>query len=125
MIKRLALQFGFLFLLNSAVSAQALPTGTWTGSVTPPGDAPLALTFDVSAGDTISILIHFDQGDFPASDAKLAGDTLTFRFQPGPIVRCNLVRKGDGSFSGECSDEDGISAILLMVPPAKLEGSGQ
>lgn len=126
MIKRLALQFSFLFLLASALPAQSLPSGTWTGSVTPPDDNPLAITFDVASGDSISILIHFaDRGDYPASEAKLASDTLTFWFQPGPVVRCNLVKQGNGSFSGECADEDGMSATMLMVPPAKQEGPGQ
>jgi hypothetical protein len=126
MIKRLAIHLACLALFHSPLAGQALRSGVWTGSATPPGQEPLALTYDVStAGDSISILMRTsDRGDYPVTEAKLVGDTLTFRFRPGALVQCTLLKQGDGSFSGECVGEDDLRATLVMIPPANPTGSG-
>lgn len=125
MIKRLAVSIGVLLFCHSLLEAQSLASGTWTGSATGPGDAPLTLTFEVStAGDSIAILIKTpDRGDYPVNRAKLTGETLTFTFQPGPTVDCKLLRQADGSYLGECAGaEDAMRATMVMKPPAKPAG---
>ena len=124
MIKGMVLAIGLIGLGSGTLAAQSLTSGTWTGSATPPGEAPLALTFEVSAAaDSIAILIKTpDRGDYPVSGAKLAGDTLTFSFQPGPLVNCKLVRQADGSYTGECAGEDDLRADMVMNPPPKPAG---
>lgn len=126
MIKGLVLSFGIMVLCHSTLAAQSLSSGTWTGSATPPGEEPLALTYDVGvSGDSISILIRTpDRGDYPASDTRLSGDTLTFKFMPALAAECSLVKQGDGSFVGECLSEGGMSITLVMKPPARPAGSG-
>ena len=126
MLKRLVLYFGILVIGNSRLDAQSLPVGTWTGSVAPTGEPPLPLTFEVgSTGDSISILIRSGgRGDFLVSEAKLTGDTLTFSFQPGPMVHCTLVKRADASYGGECAGEDDLRAEMVMTPPAKPAGPG-
>ena len=124
MIKRLALSIGILVFCHSALAAQSLATGSWTGSATGPGGNPMALTFEVStAGDSIAILIKTpDRGDYPVTNVKLAGEALTFTFQPGPTVNCKLIRQTDGSYLGECADEADMRATMEMKPPAKPAG---
>ena len=124
MIKRLALSIGVFLICHGTLTAQSLANGSWTGSATGPGGAPLALTFEVTtAGDSIAILIKTpDRGDYPVSSARLAGDALTFSFQPGPTVDCKLIRQPDGSYLGECSREDDMRATMEMKPPAKPAG---
>lgn len=124
MIGRAFLSIGLLLCCHSALSAQSLTGGSWTGSVTGPGGNPLAVTFEVStAGDSIAILIKTpDRGDYPVTNAKLAGETLTFTFQPGPTVECKLIRQADASFLGECAGEDDLRATMVMKPPAKPAG---
>jgi hypothetical protein len=127
MIKRLAVPFVVLVLCHSTLAAQSMASGTWTGSATPPGEEALTLTYDVSVlGDSISILIRTsDRGDYPASEAKLVADNLTFRFHPALMAQCNLARQGDGSFVGECLSEGGMSVTMVMKPPAGPAGSGE
>ena len=124
MITRVMFSVGVLLSCYSTLSAQSLTTGSWTGSATGPGGNPLALTFEVStAGDSIAILIKTpDRGDYPVTNAKLAGETLTFTFQPGPTVDCKLIRQADGSYLGECAGEDAMRATMVMKPPAKPAG---
>jgi len=124
MIKQLALGVALLILGTSPSSAQSLPNGTWTGAATPPGEAPLALTFEVSSsGDSLSILIRTaDRGDYPVSDARLDGGTLTFKFMPAMAAECSLKKQENGSFVGECVSEGGMSVAMVMMPPAKPAG---
>ena len=124
MIKRLAVSIGLLMVCHSVLAAQSLTSGTWTGSVTGPGGDPLAVTFEISAaGDSIAILIKTpDRGDYPVTNARIAGDALTFTFQPGPTVNCRLIHQGDGSYLGECADEGDVRATMVMKPPAKPAG---
>jgi hypothetical protein len=124
MIKRLALSIGVLLFCHASLAAQSLASGSWTGSVTGPGGNPLVVTYEVhTTGDSIAILIKTpDRGDYPVTNAKLAGETLTFAFQPGPTVECKLVRQADESFLGECAGEDDMRATMVMKPPAKPAG---
>lgn len=102
--------------------AQKLEAGKWSGTVTPP-DEPIAtqVTYDVTVrGDTIGITATAaEHGSFQFSDVRLSGDTLTFWFTPGPRVDCTLNRRDDGSFAGNCRDENGGIATMVMVPPKK------
>ena len=124
MIKRLVLAIGMMVLASGTLAGQSLASGTWTGSVAPTGEPPLPLTFEVGmSGDSISILIRSGgRGDFLVSEAKLAGDTLTFSFQPGPLVHCTLIKRADASYGGECAGEDDLRAEMVMIPPVKPTG---
>lgn len=102
--------------------AQKLEVGKWTGSVTPPGEpASTPVTYDVTLkGDTIGITATAaEHGSFPFNEVKLTDNTLTFWFAPGPRVDCTLTRRDDGSFAGNCRDEDGGDASMVMIPPKK------
>ena len=124
MIKRLAASIFLLLFCHSALAAQSLAIGTWTGSVTGPGGAPLAVTYEITAAsDSLAILIKTpDRGDYPVSNPKVSGDALTFTFQPGPTVTCRLIHQVDGSYLGECAGEDDVRATMVMKPPAKPAG---
>ena len=102
-------------------AAQSLTAGTWTGSVTPTDEEPLAITYEVQvAGDSINITIHTpDRGSYPVENARYQADTLTFSFQPGFKAQCSLSKRDDDSLSGECVSEGGMTAILTMIPPKK------
>ena len=126
MLNRLALALGLAAILvcPAPLAAQSLTSGTWTGSATPPGETPLPLTFEVNTtSDSISILIKTpDRGDYPVSEAKLAGEVLTFKFMPAMGATCSLKHQADGSYSGECVSEGGMTLTMVMTPPAKPGG---
>lgn len=112
-----------VLLLPAAVSAQStapvMPVGTWTGTVTPPEATTTPVTFNVKADDK-AITIQIDAGEhgsFPASDVAFAGTKLSFTFTPGPKLLCVLKIQDDGSFAGECTEENGPAALITMVPP--------
>jgi len=54
----------------------------------------------------------------PFHDVELKDNTLSFWWDPGVRVECALARKEDGSFAGDCSDSNGETGHLTMVPPA-------
>ena len=107
-----------ILILPIAAAAQTLKPGTWTGTVQPPGEGVVAVTFDVKvAGDTTSITMNAgEHGSFKLEEVKVAADKLTFKFTPGPVVSCTLAKKEDGSYAGECLDGSG-AAQMTMVPP--------
>ena len=112
-----------LALIPLAASAQKLEPGKWTGTVTPPGEGVVNVTFDVAMkGDTLAITLNAaEHGSFPLQEVKLAAGKLTFFFTPGPRVDCALERKEDGSFAGKCGDNSGggETAEMIMLPPKK------
>ena len=102
-------------------SAQSLKSGTWTGTVVPPGETQsIPLTFDVTVkGDSLAIVIHVgDHGDFPTEKGRYADGTITFTFNPPDVVvTCTLARNAEGAFAGPCVGSDGSDASMTMVPP--------
>jgi hypothetical protein len=110
-----------LFANAGIAAAQQIEAGKWTGSVTPPGEGRVDVTFDVTLkADTIGITLSVaEHGSFPMSDVKLSDRTLTFWFAPGPRVDCTLTRRDDGAFDGNCKDSEGGDALMTMVPPKK------
>ena len=116
----------FVFLaIPSFAASQSLVPGTWTGTVAAPGEATVDATFEVRVtGDTIGITLKGQFGEFPLSDVKLAADRLTFTFSPGTTVRCTLLLRENGSYSGDCTDSDGGTGVIVMNPPVRSAGAG-
>jgi hypothetical protein len=119
--KLVVLALAALSAAPAVAAAQKLEAGKWTGRVLPPDGASTDVTYDVTVkGDTIGITVSAgEHGTFTFNEVKLADNKLTFSFQPGPLVKCALARRPDGAFEGECTDEGGGVAQMLMVPPKK------
>lgn len=119
---------GFLSLalalaMTAPATAQDIQTGTWTGSITPPGVPTQETTYEVTASDDmVAITIATPIGDLPFNDLEVGADRLTFSFEPGTPVDCVLMLRDDGSYSGECVDSDGDPGVLVMVPPGGQDG---
>jgi len=106
-------------LLTPHTQAQTLEAGTWTGKITPPDGQTLDITYEVAvANDSLRIsMVIPEMGTFPFEDIRLEEDVLTFFWEPGEPLGCNLQRGDDGIFKGECSDIEGTTGQLTMVPP--------
>ena len=104
------------------VSAQQLPPGVWTGTITLPGDRPFTVTYEVGTIDgalAIAMTSILVQEVVRFRDVALAGDELTFWWEPGLRVDCTLTRTESGTFEGPCTPGGGgTAAALTMVPPA-------
>jgi hypothetical protein len=111
----------FGLTVPAVCSAQSLKPGTWTGTVTPPGeDQAMPVTFDVTVhGDSLGVVLHAgDHGDFTMENGKHANGKVSFIFKPGgPVVICTLSRTEEGAFTGPCIGDDGSEAKMTMVPP--------
>ncbi len=120
-MKRSLLAVAVGLVLPAAAAAQDFPAGKWTGSVTPPGEMTVPVTYDVAvASDSITIMLHAgEHGSFPTQNVKLAEGQLTFSFTPGPTVDCALTRREDGSWAGQCTEGGGSPADIVMTPPKK------
>lgn len=104
--------------MAATMHAQSLQPGTWTGTIAPPGSEPFDVTYDVVLdGDSVAITVHAPLGDRPFHDIEVSDKELTFWFEPGPPVNCVLVKQEDGSYAGDCIDEDGSAGQVTMVPP--------
>jgi hypothetical protein len=110
-----------LFLLPSLAAAQKLTPGAWTGTVAVGGQPDVAVTINVpTSGATDSLTLSaVGQGDFQMQDVRVSGDTLSFNFMPGPMVKCGLTRAPEGSYSGTCSSDVGDLATIVLRPPAR------
>jgi hypothetical protein len=118
--------FGLVLVAPQIASAQKLEPGTWTGTITPPNNPTTAVTYDVRVnGDTTSVTIKTPFGDLPFTQLKVLADRLTFVFAPGTPVTCTLLLRPDKSYAGDCTDNDGETGQLVMIPPAKSGGADQ
>lgn len=112
-------------LTTTAAEAQDAParlvTGKWTGTVTPPGDAQVNISIEVtSKNDAIAMKLDLGgHGIYKAEGIRLETNRLVFSFTPGPTVVCILNKKDDGSFAGECADDGGDAAQMVIMPPKK------
>ena len=103
-------------------AAQELPSGTWTGTLAPPGASGIPVTFDVGeTGGALSIVMRSAQveGDMPFQDVRLEGSELTFWWNPGVRVNCTLARTPTGGYEGPCAGVGGPEGAgrITMVPP--------
>jgi len=117
-MRRLAIALVLVIAAPLTVAAQKLTPGTWTGTVTAPDAGEVSATFDVRvSGDTTSITLKGEFGEFPLADVKVSEDRLTFTFSPGTMVRCTLMLRQDKSYSGDCLDDEGGKGVMVMNPP--------
>ncbi len=115
-----------LVSLAAALAAAApaagpeLPRGTWSGAMSAPGGQPIPVSFEVGgSGATITIVMSSAQveGEIAFNDVRLAGNELTFWWEPGVRVDCVLGRTSAGGYEGTCSDGSAGDGTLSMVPP--------
>jgi hypothetical protein len=106
-------------------SAQEMALGTWTGTITPPGAEPVAVSYTVDRADgKLSIVMSEElNGEMPFQDVVYDGSVLVFWWDVGVRIDCAL-RWSEGSLRGTCADgrPDGQGA-MLMTPPG--EGGAQ
>jgi hypothetical protein len=113
---------GILFAAVPA-AGQALPSGTWGGTIEPPGAQPMPVEYEVSSdGGEMSITLVWEMGSFDFENIKLDGSSLTFTWflgmgGDGVDLTCDLQRQDDGGFEGECVDDTGEAGVLTMTPP--------
>lgn len=121
-MKSLAIILVSLFLLLPSRSvAQKLTPGAWTGTVAVGSEPDVAVTINVPAsGATDSLTLSaVGQGDYAMQEVRVSGDTLSFSFMPGPMVKCGLAKSPAGSFEGTCTSEAGDLATIVLRPPAR------
>lgn len=114
-------------IMPAAAAAQnaKLEVGKWTGTVTTPGGDVVNVVVDVTnTNDTTRLSLNAgEHGTFDARNFKFDGATLSFVFTPGPDVTCTLKKQDSGSYSGDCLDDGGGVAPMVINPP-KAEKKG-
>ena len=109
-----------ILIMPAALAAQQLTPGTWTGSISPPSEQKLDVTFNVRmSGDTTKITMKGAGNGFAFDDVKVAASLLVFTFSPGGggTIRCSLALQADKSYSGDCVDPQGGKGQIVMRPP--------
>ena len=112
-------------LFPFAAAGQTLQTGTWTGTVTPPGGQPMDLPFLLSqVGDSVGIRVSTPDGGFlDAQRVRVVNGKLTFHWNPEPDTNldifCELSRRPDASWTGPCTGSDGTTGSVTLTPPKR------
>lgn len=124
MMKPLGITLAIAAALAAPVTlpAQNLAAGTWTGTMSPPTDAAVAVTFEVSGtGDSLAVTMVLPGGQRASfSDLRLADGKLLFQWAAGPTtVKCELAKQETGGFRGPCTDSEGMTGQIEMVPPTR------
>ena len=100
------------------IQAQTLQEGTWEGTTVLPDGSSVPTDFIVAIENgELAITYHSVQGPVPLADISLDGDTLSYTFSPGVLVRCVVQRQDDGSYTGECKTGNGETGRHTMTPP--------
>lgn len=105
---------------------QQLEEGNWTGTATGPDGMTYDVIYEIKnteEGQTLTLQVPEAGMAVPAEELKLEGDKLTFFFAVDmDSIACSLERQDDGSFEGECIDQDGGGGWLVMKPPSGTAG---
>jgi hypothetical protein len=120
----LVLTFAVAAILTApvATAAQKLEPGTWTGTVTPPDDPAVDVTYVVKVtGDVTTIQLQAAQhGTFEFKDIKFDAGKLTFSWTAGDTpLKCTLALRDDKAWAGTCLDAESKAGQLVMIPPKK------
>jgi hypothetical protein len=107
---------------TAPLCAQTLPAGKWSGTMAPPSSEGVAVSFDV-AGIDDSLVITMtgpDGRQIPFGAIRVESGKLEFQWSPGnTTVQCELTKQDDGTYRGPCTDTEGMTGQLAMVPPPK------
>ena len=115
----LALAASLALLLAPPIAAQELVPGTWTGAMMPPDGGEVPLTYTVAHTDgALAITLVAPMGEFPFREIGFDNGALTFVLTPGTRLECALDPQEDGSYYGDCVDEEGDTGQMRMIPPA-------
>jgi hypothetical protein len=103
-----------------------MASGTWTGTLSPPGGQGIDVTFEVSgAGEDLAILlVWLEEAPPEVEDMQLQeiarSDAALMFVLPIPNVRivCELEGDDGGAYEGDCNGDDGQSGHLRMIPPS-------
>jgi hypothetical protein len=112
--------FALATLFAVPAHAQDIEHGLWSGAITPPGGQAVPVMYqvnDVDGGLTI-VMSNPENGPMEFADETVEGDQLTFWWDIGIRIDCTLMRQGDGSFRGTCSDGHGEGPIWMTPPGA-------
>jgi hypothetical protein len=104
------------------LAGQQLEPGKWTGTITPPNEAALPVTYDVKVtADSIAIVLDVEQiGSFSFRNIKLAEGVLKFEWTAGDTpLTCELKQSAAGGYAGSCTDAGGEQGQIVMEPPKK------
>ena len=97
-----------------------LQEGTWAGTTLLPDGSAHRTDFDIAIENgELTITYRSIQGPLPLADISLDGDTLSYTFSAGVLVRCAVQRQDDGSYTGECTTGNGETGQHTMTPPVQ------
>lgn len=103
--------------------AQQLQTGTWSGELTYPNYAPIEVAYKVvGTGESLGITLMVAEDEFAADSIRLTRNRLRFVLidEDDGNLRCNLRRRSNGRYRGQCTPVDGEGfSQLVMIPPRK------
>jgi hypothetical protein len=121
-LRLLGLVLATMFTLGSAARAQTLAAGTWTGSIVDPGGDEAPVTYEVSvSGDTLHISMTVAVPDGPPafafSNVHFDQGKLLFTWSANIDINCSLDPADGGGYAGTCTDSEGKSGQIKMIPP--------
>jgi hypothetical protein len=122
LVRLFALTLVTLLTLSTGLRAQTLAPGTWTGSVTDPGGDEAPVKYEVTvAGDTLHINMTVDVPDGPPafafSNVHFDQGKLVFTWNANVDINCSLDPVDGGGYAGTCTDSEGKSGQMKMIPP--------
>lgn len=92
--------------------------GTWTGLIVSPGRQLIEAKYVFTpVGDSTSLLIDLEFGDFPAENLKIRPGEIQFDWNPHAQSTCILERVEGPRYSGSCQDDRLGLGVMIMAPP--------
>jgi hypothetical protein len=119
LVRLLGLTLVASLALSSGLRAQTLAPGTWTGSVIDPGGEEAAVTYEINmTGDTLHINLVIPEGpSFAFSNIHFDQGKLVFTWNANVDINCSLDPAEGGGYAGTCTDSEGKSGQMKMIPP--------
>lgn len=102
-------RFGLLTLLllvMNSLHCEELIKEVWAGKVTMPGtDEKENVSYKVKAS-VYKITMIYNSNPYELENLVIKDDKITFDLNTGTPYKCELERKSDKLFSGDCTEKD-------------------
>ena len=73
-------------------------------------------------GDSVAITMYNSTSEYRFSDIVFHDSVLTFKWNPGGPMECDLVTRGDRSYAGSCRSQDPEIEFPMHITATSADG---
>lgn len=125
-----SLFLAFLFCISAALSAQDVPTGTWSGTLMWNNADPVVLSVDIeSCAEGLKLSLSSTDQNYHTEDTVVAvSGPMEFEVTNsarGYTLACTVESQDDGTLAGMCTTGSSRARMVLTPPDQSTIGCSE